>query len=224
MTGIGALVDFRERYLRRLTIFPEHTVRRALGLGPGDAVRRRVSGLFAESHRHDPPGAMMFVDQNLYLPDDLLVLLDKTTMAVGLEARVPLLDHRLVECAARLPGRLRMRDGQLKGLLRDALRGHLPDAILDRPKQGFGPPVSAWMSGPFGAAAGRLLRSGRTPLRHVLDPRWIARAMDGRSPLAAMRTWRLLVLELWWRTFVGGEDLRAVGVAELAEGAGTRWA
>jgi asparagine synthase (glutamine-hydrolysing) len=151
------------------------------------------------------------------------MMLDKTTMAVGLEARVPLLDHRLVECAARIPGRIRMRDGRLKALLREALRGHLPDPILDRPKQGFGPPVQAWMRGPLGAAASRLLGAERTALRDVVDPRWIASVMRDDTALAGMRGWRLLVLDLWWRAFVEREDMGEAGVIELAEAVGTRW-
>ena len=221
VANISALVDFRERYLRRLAVFWEPSARRALRLESDEPIRRRVIGLFEESTCHDPAGAMMFVDQSLSLPDDRLMVLDKTTMAVGLEARVPLLDHRLVEMVARLPGRIRMRDGRPHALLRETLHRRLPDAILDRPNRGGEPALQAWMRGPLGAAATRLLSARRSALRDVVDPTWIAAVVRDTSALGCVRAWHLLILELWWRTFVEREDLGGVDVVELAEAVGT---
>ena len=162
---------------------------------------------------------MMYVDLNLYLPDDLCLLLDRTTMAASLEARVPLLDHRLVEFAASLPGQFKMRGGQMKWLLRQALRGYVPDRILDRPKQGFGPPVQAWLAGAVGDAALKLLTSNRCGLRYLLNPSQLAQwlAPQHRCTVrGAMRIWALLVLELWWQTFVEGGNCAASSAEELA--------
>lgn len=215
----GALLNYRQRFLRRLYLFNETEARAAVGLKGEGSVSRLVHGHFLASRTGDAQAAMMFVDLNLYLPDDLFLLLDKMTMAASLEARVPLLDHRLVEFAAALPGRLRMRGGELKWLLRRALRGYVPDQILDRPKQGFGSPVQAWMNGALGAASLTLLSSKRSGISNLFSAKQIAFWLSQErraSAQGAMRTWALLVLELWWQTFVENRDLAEVGVEELA--------
>ena len=141
-------------------------------------------------------------------------------MAASLEARVPLTDHRIVEFAASIPGTIRMHNGQLKWLLRRALRRRLPDELLDRSKQGFGPPLNAWMRGPLGAAARQLLTRSDGRIRQLLSPIWVDRYLErDRSGTAARgRAWNLLILELWLRTIGEGQTLSGVGVAELAQG------
>ena len=90
---------------------------------------------------------MLAVDAETQLPDDLLMLTDKMSMAVSLECRVPLLDHELVELAARMPAGVKMRGGALKHVMKAALADVLPDDILDRKKRGFGTPMGAWLKG-----------------------------------------------------------------------------
>jgi asparagine synthase (glutamine-hydrolysing) len=217
------LLDYRRRYMRHLSVFPEQHVRSALGLkGPG-SVDRFVRGLFSESSRRDPAGSMMHVDLNLYLPGDLFMMLDKMTMAVSLEARVPLLDHRLVEFMATIPGSIKMHGNELKWLLRRSLRGAVPDQILDRPKQGFGPPIATWMQGPFGAASRKLLARKDAGIWNILQNDGLhswSHPISGISKQEAGRLWSLLVLELWWRSFVNNQDLSDLGVEELAMGGG----
>jgi asparagine synthase (glutamine-hydrolysing) len=218
----GAALDYRERLFRRMTIFPEHEIRAALGLDRAAPVRQSVGRLFRESARNDRAGSMMFVDLHTYLPADLFMMLDRMSMAVSLEARVPLTDHRLVEFAARLPGDLRMRGGDLKWLLRRALRGHVPDQILDRAKQGFGPPVASWMRGALGGAARRLLTKPDSRVRQLFAPSWIdsrTGRVGGRGDQVPQQEWTLLILELWWRTFVDRCDLSNVTIDDLASGA-----
>jgi asparagine synthase (glutamine-hydrolysing) len=208
----AAALDYRERYLRRLTYFREGAVRHALELDSTLPVTDRIRNLFASVHRSDPAAAMMYVDLHEYLPGDLFMLLDKMTMAASLEARVPLLDHRLVEFSARIPGDLKMRGHKLKWLLREALRGHLPDQLLDRPKQGFGPPVTAWLAGNSGHAAVSLLLERRSGSRDVLPPRvlreWLAPMID--TSARSNTLWALLILELWQRIFLEGEAVDAL--------------
>jgi asparagine synthase (glutamine-hydrolysing) len=139
-----------------------------------------------------------YADLKIWLPGDILTKVDRTSMAVSLEAREPLLDHRLVEFAARLPARMRLRGGTGKYLMKKALGRYLPDDILHRRKQGFVTPIAAWLRGPLAGEAEALARSPALRELGWFDEAAIARAAAGhRSGRidASRLLWQLLMLE-----------------------------
>jgi asparagine synthase (glutamine-hydrolysing) len=131
-----------ERYLDSISLFPARALHDLLG----PSIRPDVDAVFDTSNSVglDPLSRLQALDLRTYLPGDILAKVDRMTMANSLEARVPLLDHRLVQFACGLPARLRLRSGQSKYLLRRALGGRLPREVLSRPKQGFAVPLEAW--------------------------------------------------------------------------------
>ena len=139
-----------------------------------------------------------YADLKFWLPGDILTKTDRTSMAVSLEAREPFLDHRLVEFCARLPDRMRVRGSQGKWLMKQAMRQHLPDNILFRPKQGFVTPIAQWMRGPL---ADQVRAIGKNA--HIVDTGWFESRtlavlaeehISGRSDHSRL-LWQLLMLE-----------------------------
>jgi asparagine synthase (glutamine-hydrolysing) len=159
---------------------------------------------------HLPLGSrFMRADLTTYLPEDILTKVDRMSMAHSIESRVPLLDHRLVEFALRLPLSMKIRGRTRKYLVREIAKRLLPPQILDRPKQGFAVPLSLWCRGGLREAFADVLQGARSRQRGYFRPAEIDRLMEehlsGRRN-HDLRLWQLFVFELWHRQYVDTTD------------------
>lgn len=164
----------------------------------GHRAEDRYVRAMAEAPAADALSRAQYADLKIWLPGDILTKVDRTSMAVGLEAREPLLDHRLVEFAARIPAKMRLRGGTGKWLMKKSLERYLPDEILHRRKMGFVTPVSAWFRGPLAAEAAAVARGSALAELGWFDEAAIARvAADHRSGKAehGRLLWQLMMLE-----------------------------
>lgn len=175
----------------------------------GDVTSDHVfANQLARTDARDPLSRMLYVDTKLWLPDDLLARGDKTSMAASLEARVPLLDHKLVEFAAALPPHFKLRGLTRKYLLRKVSRKWLPAEIIDRKKKGFPIPIAVW----FRKEARTFLRDLLSPetvrRRGLFDPAYVERLLDdhdrGHADHGSL-LWGLVNVELWHRIFLDAQ-------------------
>ncbi len=176
---------------------------------------------FFEEFEGPAQSAALYADLNTYLPEDLLTLLDKTSMAVSVEGRVPLLDHRLVEAALAVPPEIRTPNGRQKGLERSMAAKFLPQEVLAAPKQGFASPVPAWLRAGMGPLAKRLLTRRETLERGWWTAQGVARLLADPER-HGFRVYTLVMLELAVRLHVE-DSLRTgpptEGLEELADAA-----
>ena len=213
-----ASLPFEERYRSYVEVFPQHEAARLLR-ADGLARPDRIAEAFLNAGGEDGLNRMLAVDAQTQLPDDLLLLTDKMSMATSLECRVPLLDHELVELAARMPQEVKVRGGRLKHAMKQAMSDLLPPDILERKKRGFGTPMGAWLKGELAPLMHGLLSEESVAARGLFQPAAVreliaqhqANRIDGTDRLLA-----LMNLEIWARLFLEGRAPQDVG-AELEE-------
>jgi len=201
-------LPFEERYRAYVETCPRNEATALMVRPPTDRFDA-ISAAFDAAPGDDTLARLFAVDAQTQLPDDLLMLTDRMTMAASLECRVPLLDHELVELASRIPSAIKVAGGELKSVLKKALEDVLPAEILERPKRGFGAPMGAWLKGALAellqSALSRECVAARGLLHHAPIARLIAEhranRVDGTDRLLA-----LLNLEIWCRVYLDGRS------------------
>lgn len=200
------------------------TVAQALAAQDGGVVRDAAGSLepdtildrwFSDVGGRDFLTQLTLVDIASYLPGDILTKVDRASMSVSLEARVPLLDHLLVEFAVGLPGHLKRRNGTGKWVLRQAIQGLVPDSVFEQPKRGFGVPLARWFREDLSHRLDTLSQSGRSVYEYVdYDSvgRLIREHRSGRRDHSLM-LWRVLVLDLWLAALEQGNLAKALSWA-----------
>jgi asparagine synthase (glutamine-hydrolysing) len=185
-----------------------------------DAFRERLAGFaprathevyrdyFDRSGTDDPLSRMLYVDTRFYLPADMLVKVDRMTMANALEARVPFLDHELVELAATIPSGIKFKNRRQKYLLKKTLEPLLPAEILYRKKAGFNVPVNAWLAGDMAGFARGLLAPDRVGAAGFFRPEAVTRLLDdhaARKEDHSFAIWSLLCFQIWYERFIAAD-------------------
>jgi asparagine synthase (glutamine-hydrolysing) len=200
-------LDGSERYLDASTLFRRDEMRKVFRDEAFEQIAGydpRAASLSYLRDGRDWVSALQYCDLHTYLPLDILTKVDRMTMAHSIEARPPLLDHKLVEFAATIPARFRLRDGTTKYLLKRAMRGILPDTIIDRGKRGFAVPLGRWFRRELAGFTRDVLLSNTCRQRGFLDVGYVERLLrlhrDGRD--LELHLWTLLSFELWCRRFL----------------------
>jgi asparagine synthase (glutamine-hydrolysing) len=198
--------------------------RSALGTYNSDEAFKR---LYNAPPSQDPTDRLLYLDSKTYLPGDILTKVDRMSMAHSIEARVPLLDHKLIEFVQTIPAPLKLRGRVTKHIFKRAVRGIIPDEIIDRPKQGFDVPIKKWLNGELRALLVDTLGDARTRQRGYFNQDAVDRILDehrrGRRD-NSRHLWGLLTFELWQRAFIdrrpemsfAGAKLIGVGHADGA--------
>jgi asparagine synthase (glutamine-hydrolysing) len=193
--------EFAERYFAVRGFLSDAEQRRVLGGDRSDALR-----LFRQFDRQDLPlvHRLLWMDLHTYLPDNGLALVDRSTMACGLEARVPLLDRQLVEYAFSLPPERLLAPDATKIALREAARPWVPEAVRSRPKSGFSPPFKRWIRGELREPALRILERGFLAAEGVIDPAAVRALVECGAQRRYGKLWLLLTLEAWYARWILG--------------------
>jgi asparagine synthase (glutamine-hydrolysing) len=198
-----------ERYWRMLAYQTDETLRRMVTEEVAAGMTRPASAdafadLAGEAGTDDYVATLQYVDMHHYLPEDILVKVDRASMLTSLETRVPLLDHVLVEHVARMPTGVKLRDGLGKHVLKEAMRPYLPREILSRRKMGFGVPLASWFRRELRDFTQDILSDRRTRERGIIRPEATRALVDvhlsGQRDYSS-QLWSLVCFELWARAW-----------------------
>ncbi|MBI4963114.1 MAG: asparagine synthase (glutamine-hydrolyzing) [Desulfomonile tiedjei] len=196
----GGFDVFFEHQKRQL--LSERMLRKFRDLSSWDAIAPIHQRFKDKAWERSHANWMTYVDLNLRLPELLLMRVDKMSMAVALEARVPFLDHKFVELVMSIPSAIRVKNRQQKYILKKSVRGLIPDEIIDRKKQGFWLPIHEWYLDRLGTRT-RDVMADFCRQTDFFAPEWCSRYLDGfvdtRGPV---RAWSLLNLALWWKQYI----------------------
>jgi asparagine synthase (glutamine-hydrolysing) len=199
-----------DRYFKLVAYQRSETLRSLLSPGAREHVKPVVTPdlfrrLAAEGRTGDYASTLQYLDIHCYLPEDILTKVDRTSMAVSLEARVPLLDHVLMEYVATMPTALKFRDGAGKVILKRAMAADLPAGMLNRRKMGFGLPIASWFRRELTDYVRDVLDGRRTRQRGLVDPAAVSALLDEHQSGGRDRSsqiWALLALEEWARRWL----------------------
>ena len=203
--------------------------RRLLAPGLRDLATRRSAYGPSVGYFNMPTGTSTLLDRLLYADIktylvELLMKQDQMSMATSIESRVPFLDHKLVEYAAALPDEWKLQGWTTKRVLREAMKGLLPESILSRPKMGFPVPFAGWTRGAWNGVVREVLLDRRSRERGLIDPMAVDRLLrdhrTGRTD-GGDRLWTLLNLELWHRTFIDHEGVQTLPHADTVAEVGS---
>ncbi len=204
-------LDPISRYLDSVSVFTSlnrrslYTSDFAGKIGPGGYGARLFADLVQNVKTDDEVDRLLYLDSKTYLPGDILTKVDRMSMAVSLEARAPLLDHKLIEFVTTIPSTLKLAGLETKHLLKKAVADLVPAEILHRPKQGFGVPIQEWINQQLRSRIRDTLSDTRTRQRGYVDSRYVDVLLDeherGRRD-HSMSLWALVMLELWQRQFL----------------------
>jgi len=186
-------------------------------LSQPDWVTSSFHGLAGKIKTGNSLDQLLYLDSKTYLPGDIMTKVDRMSMAVSLEARAPLLDHKLIDFVTRIPASIKLVGNETKYILKRAVADLVPQEILNRPKQGFGVPIQEWINDQLRQRMRDVLRDSRTRQRGYLNYQYVDVLLDeherGRRD-HSMRLWALLMLELWTRNFL--DTPRPSSVLEMA--------
>ncbi|HEX7959559.1 MAG TPA: asparagine synthase (glutamine-hydrolyzing) [Terriglobales bacterium] len=207
-----------ERYMSYIRVFsPElraETLRSSSAENDGDL----LAGYFGHGRAEDPLNQSIYVDLKTSLPDDLLALTDKMTMAASIECRAPFMDHELIELTSRIPSHFKVRGMTMKYLLKKAVEPWLPAEIIYRKKRGFGAPVGSWLRKDLEVLVQDTLSESQINKRGFFNPQAIQRIIAAHHARQADYTDHLLTLinfELWCRIFIDGNDWKHAPSGEM---------
>jgi asparagine synthase (glutamine-hydrolysing) len=215
-TFLSLSPDIESIYFDNFAVFPRSdqdqlltrdTLERTGGIDPYAGVRRVLSETDAESLLD----RLLYADIKTYL-HELLMKQDQMSMAASLESRVPFLDHKLVEFTSGLPERLKLHRWTTKYVLRESMKGVLPEQILTRPKMGFPVPIGAWFRGPYAHVLDEYVLSSRARERKIFNPETVRSLVNQHQRGVtnhSERLWSLVNLEMWFRRFIDGEEAAA---------------